>query len=201
MDDAKKFKEAEIRSQQETIRLMEKQEQDRNDEVKRRELRSKKLMGIMEQTVIKDQREQVLEEERKLLRYYQDREAKEVEDENNRKKRLHDMKLDVRNYLDKQKADKEVRKQEENHFNKKQADVWKKDTQEYYESEKKKMETLKDINNRHAEILKQQIEVEKKRKQKKMSVEELLLNKQKLKQISAQPDLSNKFMKAKVAAR
>jgi len=158
-------------------------------------------MGIMEQTVIKDQREQVLEEERKLLRYYQDREAKEVEDENNRKKRLHDMKLDVRNYLDKQKADKEVRKQEENHFNKKQADVWKKDTQEYYESEKKKMETLKDINNRHAEILKQQIEVEKKRKQKKMSVEELLLNKQKLKQISAQPDLSNKFMKAKVAAR
>jgi len=45
MDDAKKFKEAEIRSQQETIRLMEKQEQDRNDEVKRRELRSKKPYG------------------------------------------------------------------------------------------------------------------------------------------------------------
>jgi hypothetical protein len=198
LEENKRLKAEEVRSQQETIRLMEKQENDRANEVKARELRSKKLMGIMEQTVIKDQKLQILEEERKLLKYYQDRENKEIEDENARKKRLNDMKKDVKNYLDKQKNDKDLRKEEENQFNKKQADIWKKDTQEFYDSEKHKMETIKDINLRHADVLKSQIEEERKRKQKKMSVEELLLNKQKLKHIAEQPDTTAKFQKAKV---
>jgi len=199
MEEAKRLKQLEVESQQQTIRLMEKQENDRTNEVKAREARSKKLMGVMEETVIKDQKMQILEEERKLLQYYQDREAKEIEDENFRKHRLNEMKKDVKSYLDKQKQDKEDKKKEEENFNKKQADLWKKDTEEFYNSEKYKMETLKDINKKHADILKQQIEEERRRKGKKMSVEELLLNKSKLKEIAEINQ--DKFQKAKVMAK
>jgi len=59
------------------------------------------------------------------------------------------------------------------------------------------MDTLKEINLRHADVLKQQMEEERKKKVKKMTTEELLLNKQKLKNI-AENDDTKKFQKIQI---
>jgi len=59
---------------------------------------------------------------------------------------------------------------------------------------------LKEINLKHADILKHQIEEEKRKKGKKMTAEELLLNKQRLKEI-AEKDASLKFQKSQVNAK
>ena len=196
---ARKLKEEDIHQQIITMKLMEKQEQDRIAEVKAREARSKKLMGMMEETIVKDQKIQIIEEEKKQLRHYQSKEAKEIEDEHNKKLKQNELKLEVRGYLDRQKNDKELKKKEEEEFNKKQADIWKKDTQDYVESEKKKMDTLKDINKKHQDVILLQMEEEKRKKQKKMNTEELLMNKPKLKIIAEKEQ--DIFQKAHVTAR
>lgn len=86
MEQAMEEKRADIKAQEELTRLVEKQEADREREIRAREDRTKKFMAMMSDTVVKDQKQQIFEEEQKILRHYQDREMKErVEDE---KKRL-----------------------------------------------------------------------------------------------------------------
>lgn len=200
LEEAKREKETDIRAQKEYTRLLEQQEAERAAEVKAREERSKKLMSMMADTVIKDQKEQILEEERKLLRHHQERESRETEEENRRKQRQHEQKKEMAAFLDKQKYEKELREKEEKEFERRQAELWKKDTEEYNMNEKKKMETIRDINKKNAEFLKQQMELEKKKQKKKMNVEEALLNKDKLRYI-AETDENERFHKEKVTGK
>jgi len=184
-EDAKKEKMADIKAQQEYTRLIEKQMADREAEFKAREDRAKKFMSMMADTVVKDQKAQILDEERKLLKHYMDKEAKDMEEEKRRQQRLQNQKLETRNFLDNQMADKERRREEERALEKKQADFWKKDTDQYNDHEKRKGEYVRDVNKQHAEFLKKQMEDER-RKNKKMSKQELLLNKPKLKEIAVE---------------
>jgi len=186
-DEARREKEADIKAQQEYTRLIEKQMADREAEFKAREDRAKKFMSMMADTVVKDQKAQILEEEKKLLKHYQDKEAKDMDEERRRQQRLQDQKKDMRQFLDQQLADKEKRKEEERALEKKQADFWKKDTNQYNEHEKNKTEFVRGVNKQHAEFLKKQMEDER-RRNKKMSTQELLLNKPKLKEIAVKED-------------
>ena len=195
-EEAKREKDADVRAQQEYTRLVEQQESKRAAEFKAREDRAKKLMSMMADTVIKDQKEQILDEERKLLRYHQEREHREVEEEKRRFVRGQEQKREMRDFLDKQKHEKDLRRQEEEEFNRKQADLWKKDTNDYNNQEKLKMDTIRDINKRNADFLKQQIELERKKKGRKMDVQEALLNKEKLKRIAEVE--GDRFHKAEV---
>ena len=61
----------------------------------------------------------------------------------------------IRQFLDKQVVDKEQRKVFEVELNNRQAEFWKKDTNDYLDKEKAKNDYIKDVNLRHADILKQ----------------------------------------------
>lgn len=187
LEEAKREKEADIRAQQEYTRLIEKQEADRAAELKAREDRAKKFMNMMADTVVKDQKAQILDEERKLLKHVLDKESREMEDEKMRQQRLNDQKKDMRKFLDGQMEEKERKREEEAALERKQAEIWKKDTSDYNEHEKQKHDYIRDVNKQHAEVLKKQIEQER-RKNKKMSTEEMLLNKPKLKEIAHKVD-------------
>jgi len=183
LEEARKEKESDIKAQQEYTRLIEKQEADRAAECKAREDRAKKFMNMMADTVVKDQKAQIIEDERKLLKHVLDKEAREMEDEKKRQQRINDQKKEMRTFLDSQMEEKERKKQAEAALERKQAEIWKKDTADYNEHEKNKTEYIRDVNKQHAEVLKKQID-EERRKNKKMSPEELLLNKPKLKEIA-----------------
>jgi hypothetical protein len=183
VEDARREKEADTKAQQEYTRLIEKQEADRAAEFKAREDRAKQFMNMMADTVVKDQKTHILEEERKQLKQYMDKEARDAEEDMRRHQRLTDQKKDVKKYLDLQMQEKDRKRQEEREVEKKQAQIWKKDTEDFNTHEKKKSEYIKEVNTHHASILKKQIEEENK-KHKKMNTQELLLNKPKLREIA-----------------
>ena len=195
-DEARREKDADIKAQQEYTRLIEKQMADREAEIKAREDRAKKFMNMMADTVVKDQKAQILEEERKLLKHYMDKESKDMEEEHRRQQRLNEQKVEMRRYLDSQMDEKARKKEEERQLEKKQADIWKKDTEDYNNHEKNKHDYIKDVNKKHADVLKKQMD-EERRRNKKMSTEELLLNKPKLKEIAVKGD-ETKFQKVLV---
>lgn len=181
-------KQNDIRAQEELTRLIEKQEQDRERELKNREDRAKKFMAMMTDTVVKDQKLQIWEEEQKILRHYQDKERKEKEEDEKRRQKLLEQKQEMKAFLDKQVQERKEKNKFENDLSNKQAEFWKSDTMNFFENEKKKNEFIKDLNKKHAEVLKAQMEEGSKKKKKKvggrMNVEELLQNKQILKEIA-----------------
>lgn len=194
--EAQRQKEEDTKAQQEYTRLIEKQEAARAAELKAREDRAKKFMNLMADTIIKDQKAQMLEEERKLLQHTLDREAKEIADEKARQQRLQEQKKEIRSFLDSQLAEKRRREEEEQKLEKVQAQIWKKDTDDYFEHEKNKAAKLKEVNVQQAEFLKRQMDLNG-GKGKKMAAHELLLNKQKLKEIAEKSESLN-FQKAQL---
>lgn len=180
---AKLEKEADVKAQQEYTRLIEKQEADRAAEVKAREDRAKKFMSMMADTVVKDQRAQILAEERLLLKQTLEKEARDAAEEQRRQQKLFDQNKNLKGFLEQQMKEKQRKKQQEREVEKRQAELWKKETEDFKTSEKKKTEVVKSVNLRHAEDLKHQI-VDEKRKLKKMNTQEALLNKPKLKEIA-----------------
>eukprot|EP01017_Pseudomicrothorax_dubius_P003362 TRINITY_DN10463_c0_g1_i7.p1 TRINITY_DN10463_c0_g1~~TRINITY_DN10463_c0_g1_i7.p1 ORF type:complete len:329 (+),score=160.90 TRINITY_DN10463_c0_g1_i7:35-1021(+) len=190
IEDARNEKLADIRAQEEYTRLIEKQEAEREKELHDREERAKKLMNMMADTIIKDQKAALLDEEKKILKYYLEREDKAMKDEENRKKKLFEQKLEVKKFLDKQVEERNYRKHEEQEFNKRQADIWKKDTDDFFDNERKKNDYIKDVNRQHAEILKQQIGSTSKNSLSKMNVQELLMNKRRLKEVGEKGDIN-----------
>lgn len=97
-------------------------------------------------------------------------------------------KKEMKEFLDKQVDERNQKKQFESNLSNKQADFWKMDTNNFFENERKKAEFIKDLNKKHASILKQQMEESNRKNKKKvggkMNVDELLQNKQILKEIA-----------------
>mmetsp|Transcript_32617 Transcript_32617/g.29481 ORF Transcript_32617/g.29481 Transcript_32617/m.29481 type:complete len:305 (+) Transcript_32617:728-1642(+) len=199
--EAQRLKDEEVEAQREYTRLVEKQEAERAAEMKAREDRAKAFMNHMADTVIKDQKDQILDEERTLLRHGLEREQREIQDDRMRLERIRQQKKDIRNFLNKQLAEKEAKKEFETQMEKRQAEIWKKDTQDFYSNEEKKKRDLLAMNKKHAEYLMEQCELERKRRFKKMTPQELLFNKDKLKNIAENeeaPD-NEKFRKTAVS--
>jgi len=94
--------------------------------------------------------------------------------------------------------EKERRRLQEKEIENLQARIWKKDTEDYQNAEKEKFSKMKEINLQQQEFLKKQIDEERKRKGKKMSNQELLLNKPKLKEIAGD---NNAFQKSLVSTK
>lgn len=181
-------KQADINAQQEYTKLIEKQERDRENEIKKREERAKNFMAMMTDTVVKDQKQQIVEEEKKILKHYIDREEKEKTEDEKRRLKIIEEKKEMKKFLDQQVEEKKKKLQNEDELNNKQADFWKKDAENYFKNEKEKMDYIRDVNKKHAEILKKQTLESRGKKGKKtagkMNVEELLQNKPLLKEIA-----------------
>jgi len=186
-------KQSDIKAQEELTRLVEKQEADREREIKNREDRTKQFMAMMTDTVVKDQKLQILEEEHKILKHYQDRETKEKQEDEKRRLKVLQQKKEMKEFLDKQLVERNQKKQFETDLSNKQADFWKYDTNNFFENERKKNEFIKDLNKKHAGILKVQMEENNKKGRKKqggkMNVDELLQNKQILKELAQNNDV------------
>lgn len=181
-------KQADVKAQEELTRLVEKQEADRERDLKNREDRAKKFMAMMTDTVVKDQKLQIWEEEQKILKHYQDRERKEKEEDEKRRLKSLQQKQEMKSFLDKQVGERNEKAKFERDLSNKQAEFWKNDTNNFFENERKKNEYIKDLNKRHAEVLKAQMEQGNRKNKKKvggrMNVEELLQNKQILKELA-----------------
>lgn len=171
--------------------------------MKAREDRAKAFMNHMADTVIKDQKDQIIQEERDLLRYGLEREQREINDERMRQERVRQQKRDIRNFLNKQLDEKEAKKRFENELEKKQAEIWKKDTEDFYNKEAEKKYDLKIANKSHAGYLLQQCDQERKRRFKKMTAQELLFNKDTLKNIAVDENAPNaeKFKKTTLSSQ
>eukprot|EP00828_Plagiopyla_frontata_P045177 TRINITY_DN764_c0_g1_i11.p1 TRINITY_DN764_c0_g1~~TRINITY_DN764_c0_g1_i11.p1 ORF type:complete len:503 (-),score=92.71 TRINITY_DN764_c0_g1_i11:67-1575(-) len=148
---------ADIRAQNEYIRLVEEQEREREQELKKREEKAKAFMAMMSDTVIKDQKAQIAEEESKILRHYKDKELREKEEDRQKRLKEKQQKEEMRQFLNKQVQEKEQRKKMEDELNSKQAQFWKKDTDEFFDNEKRKNDYIKQVNLKHADILQQQM--------------------------------------------
>jgi len=148
---------------------------------------------MMTDTVVKDQKLQILEEEHKILKHYQDRETKEKQEDEKRRLKVLQQKKEMKEFLDKQLVERNQKKQFETDLSNKQADFWKYDTNNFFENERKKNEFIKDLNKKHAGILKVQMEENNKKGRKKqggkMNVDELLQNKQILKELAQNNDV------------
>ena len=77
----------------------------------------------------------------------------------------------------------------EDELNQKQAQFWKRDTDEFFDNEKRKNDYIKQVNLKHADILKQQMSDKHGKTKVKMSTQELLQNKAKLKEMQSKGDI------------
>lgn len=159
-------------------KMLEKQEQDRLDEIQSREKKTQELMKHMANTVLKDLDKKRSVEEQKIMKYQQEKELREKTDDEERLRRIQDSKKDMKTYLDKQLKEKKEKEAEEKHANEKQAEVWKSELKTYQEQEREIQGKIKEMNKNHADFLKKQMEVGKKGGKKDvMSKEEYLMNK------------------------
>ncbi|CAK76015.1 unnamed protein product (macronuclear) [Paramecium tetraurelia] len=202
LEDAKLEKEAETQMQQQYISLQNQLEEQRELERKQREDKMKKVMGMFAEGVVRDQKELIKQEDDKMLRnIIQQNDREKIEEEKKKLKQL-DQRQQLRSFLNSQIEEKKRRQEEEEELNKRQAEIWKQDLDNYNDHERKKFDYIKEVNLRHADILKSQIQEKQgkiKQKSTKMNTAELLQNKDKLKVIAQEvPDLGDKVKKIEI---
>lgn len=173
-----------IKSMEDYAKMLDKQEEDRLNEVKAREERQQLLMARMADTVLKEQKLKNHEEDLLLLRQIEEKELLDKAEDERRMLQLQKQKQDIRKILDRQVEDKNHRKVNEKRSQDEQADMWKKDADEFYKLEEDRKIREKQLNMMHVEILRSQMD-EKSQKKKKLAMNhhEVKMNKHLLKKI------------------
>ena len=190
MKNKMKMKEKEVEERQEDIvmqraheRILDNIEDDRRNEMKKREERIQGYMNSMGDVVLKQQKESNLEEDKRLLEYY----GQTLEYDENEQARLRErdklQKEEMRKILQVQMLEREARKRKERDLQVKQAHIWKQDCEEFEKVNKEEKEKRDFIYKLYANELKNQM-VEKKESQlHKMDYIERALNKPLLKEV------------------
>ncbi|EAS04273.3 hypothetical protein TTHERM_00299910 (macronuclear) [Tetrahymena thermophila SB210] len=185
-----KEKKEDIFLQNQYAKLLDDQEEFREREKKERFDKIQKLTKKFENTIQKDIKEQIRQEDEKMLQHILDTNKKIEQEDNERKQKVKDQKVFIKQFLDQQIQEKHNRQIEEEKLNKQQAEIWQKDREHFLDHEDKKKKYIQDVNKQHQKILVDQI------KQKddltfkgKMSIEELKQNKDRIQRILDQsPD-------------
>ncbi|KAM3130923.1 hypothetical protein pb186bvf_016946 [Paramecium bursaria] len=202
LEDAKMEKEQETNMQQQYINLQNQLEEQREQERKQREDKMKRVMGMFAESVVKDQKEIIKQEDEKMLRNIIAQNDRDKQEDEKKKHKQSEQKQNIRSFLNMQIEEKRRRQQEEEDLNKKQAEIWKQDLDNYNDHEKKKFDYIKEVNLKHAEILKNQMaekQSKNKKKTAKMNTVELLQNKDKLKAIVHEaPEIAEKVRKIEI---
>lgn len=176
-------KEEDIRLQEAYAKMLDKQEQDRVNELKKREDMQQKFMNRMADTVLKEQHLKNREEDLLLLRHYEDKLHHDMEEDERARIREGQTKLEMRNFLEQQIQEKNSNKRREKAQHDQQAVVWKKESDEYFSIESEEKAKRLNLYKQHAEELKEQMGEKKRAQEAKMNVIERAYNKQLLKDI------------------
>ena len=125
------------------------------------------------------------EEEEKLKQYLINRKKLEDLKEEENKKRKIQIRKEIKQYLDKQVEEKKKEKEFEKMLMREQGRIWNIDSERYQKEQQLIEEKIKKLGLKNGEILRQQIEYNKKRKMKKnsMSPTEYSINKNEINKI------------------
>lgn len=164
-------------------RILDKIEEDRVGEMRKREDRIQGYMNSMGEAVLKQQKDSNLEEDRRLMDYY----SKTIEYDEDEQKRLKErdrlQKAEMRKILKIQMEEKEARKKKEKDLQTKQAMIWKKDCEEFDRINKEEKEKRDFIYKMYSNELQGQIVEKKNSELHKMDYIERALNKPLLKEV------------------
>ena len=170
----------------EDIRIMEdhaqeeiKRENERKAYFKRIERNANSFADNAVATVLKEQKEKLDEENRKLKQYEIDKENKLVELDKRREKEIREGKVNYRHYLDKQVNDRKIRDNYEHDVvDKVQAKIWKNDVERYNKREKEVAKTIREMNIRNLKALDELVKIGKGNVDHGMSENEKLMNRE-----------------------
>jgi hypothetical protein len=164
-------------------RILDKIEEDRLNELKKREERIQGYMNSVGEAVLKQQQDANLEEDHRLMEYYGKTLEYDQEEQMRLKNRDKVQKAEMRKILQVQMEEKEARKRKERDLQVKQAMIWKKDCEEFDRITKEEKEKRDEIYKMYANELKGQIADKKTSQMHKMDYIERAFNKPLLKEV------------------
>lgn len=164
-------------------RILDKIEEDRLNEIKKREERIQGYMNSMGEAVLKQQRDANLEEDQRLMEYYHQTLEYDQDEQGRLRERDKIQKSEMRKILKIQMEEKEARRKKEKDLQAKQAMIWKKDCEEFDKLTKEEKDKREAIYRMYANELKGQIVEKKNSELHKMDYIERALNKPLLKEV------------------
>lgn len=171
-----------IRAQQLYALMLEKQEADRQREIKAREDRQQLYMNRMADTVIRDQDAKAHDEEDKIRRYEHMKEMRERQEEE-RRRRWHERNTEeCKRFLFQQMEERKIRERQEKEHNDEQAKIWEIDRAIQEKEQERLGEKIKKNYKDTAEFLKTQM---RRSLAAKMNRNEFLYNKDILRDVNA----------------
>jgi hypothetical protein len=114
-----------VKAQQEYAKMLERQEQDRNNEFKSREKRAQDFMNQMADTVIRKMDDRQKEEENKIKKYEMEKEMRDRMADERKFQKVKNEQSRMRDFLAKQMEEKKRRENLERNLNGEQASMWK----------------------------------------------------------------------------
>lgn len=169
----------ELRQLDDYTKLIEKQEREREAELAARVHRQKELIKRMEENVLRKIEEKSNDDNIRALKQQAERDARALEVESFRKKRLEELKQDMKDMLRSQVEEKRQRQKEESELKEIHAQILKLDTDEFQRSERERLELKKQLISKYKEQLHAQVESMKNRRmydRDEMNQREIALN-------------------------
>ena len=128
-----------IKSMEEYSRILDKQEAERVAYFKSIEERTANILGRMEETVVKENREKERELERIMLNYQLNKEKADIAEDDRRLNKVKEDKLRMRHYLQNQMQEKKVRDGAEKSTDKQLVKQWLSKEEQNWEDEKRRI--------------------------------------------------------------
>ena len=164
-------------------RILDKIEEDRKNELKKREERIQNYMNSMGEAVLLQQKDSNLEEDRQLMDYYNQTLEYDEAEQARLRERDKLQKSEMRKILEIQMKEREAKKRKEKELQSKQAQIWKQDCEEFEKISKEEKDKRDNIYKMYANELKNQIVEKKENQLHKMDYIERALNKPLLKEV------------------
>lgn len=99
LEDARQEKLAETQMQNQYMNLLSQLEDQREREKKEREEKMKRVMGVYAESVVKDQKDIIKQEDEKMLRNIIEQNEREHQEEEKKRHRNQDQKVHIRSFL------------------------------------------------------------------------------------------------------
>ena len=159
LEKLKKEREEDIKMMQDAIASDLKKDNERKAYFNRIERSGNVFAQNAIENIIKKREQKVLEDNKKIDLYLQEKEKKAQKEENDfiiNKKRNQKM---MRDFYDKQVKEKKERDQYEKNIDKVQADIWKKDTDTFFENEKNTQKIIREFEKNNVKELDKQVKL------------------------------------------
>ncbi|CEM09639.1 unnamed protein product [Vitrella brassicaformis CCMP3155] len=172
----KEDQEADLRSMEEYVRILDQQEAARESELKERLDRQRNLMDRMKDTVVKMQENKAEEDARRAEKQRLEMEARQFEVELNKQRKLKQMTEETKRFLFQQMQEREDAKTKEKELTKMRAQLLEEDLKDFTEQERSKAESRRSMNLRFRKELEEQMDEKRRRKETKMAPAEMKMN-------------------------